>query len=51
MTFLTEAANRGSISTGYEIENSLKLERANSEKLARTPSSASNSSFLNTIYI
>lgn len=43
MTFLTEAANRGSISTGYEIENSLKLERANSEKLARTPSSASNS--------
>ena len=29
--------------TGYEIDNSLKFERANSEKLARTPSSASNS--------
>ena len=42
MAFLTEAANRGSISTGYEIDNSLKFERANSEKLSRTPSSAGN---------
>ena len=42
MAFLTEAANRGSISTGYDIDNSLKFERANSEKLSRTPSSAGN---------
>ena len=33
MAFLTEAANRGSISTGYEIDNSLKLEPDNSEYL------------------
>ena len=33
MAFLTEAANRGSISTGYDIDNSLKLESANSEYL------------------
>ena len=38
MAFLTEAANRGSISTGYDIDNSLKFEAANSEKLSRTPS-------------
>ena len=44
MEVLQRTANRGSISTGgYEIDNSLKFERANSEKLARTPSSASNS--------
>ena len=43
METLQRIANRGSISTGYDIDNSLKLERANSEKLARTPSSASNS--------
>ena len=44
MEVLQRTANRGSISDGgYEIDNSLKLERANSEKLARTPSSASNS--------
>ena len=42
MAFLTQAANRGSISTGYDIDNSLKFERANSEKLSRTPSSAGN---------
>jgi hypothetical protein len=42
MAFLTEAANRGSISTGYDIDNSLKLERANSEYLNRTPSSNGN---------
>ena len=33
MAFLTEAANRGSIPTGYEIDNSLKLESDNSEYL------------------
>jgi hypothetical protein len=36
METLARAANRGSISTGgYEIDNSLKLERANSENLYR----------------
>ena len=33
MAFLTEAANRGSISTGYEITNSCKFERDNSEAI------------------
>tara|TARA_R100001443_G_scaffold109536_1_gene120896 strand:- start:80 stop:1441 length:1362 start_codon:yes stop_codon:yes gene_type:complete len=42
MAFLTEAANRGSISTGYDIDNSLKFEADNSEQLYRTPSSAGN---------
>jgi hypothetical protein len=42
MAFLTKAANRGSISTGYEIDNSLKFEADNSEHLHRTPSSAGN---------
>src|SRR5210317_2101199 len=42
MAFLTEAANRGSISTGYDIDNSLKFEADNSEHLHRTPSSAGN---------
>jgi len=43
MAFLTEAANRGSISTGpYEIENSLKVERTNTEYLHRTVSSGGN---------
>ena len=32
MAFLTEAANRGSISTGYEIDNSLKVEPDNGER-------------------
>ena len=35
MAFLTEAANRGSISTGYEIDNSLKFESANTESLTK----------------
>ena len=42
MAFLTEAANRGSISTGYDIDNSLKLEADNTEYLSKTPSSAGN---------
>ena len=42
MAFLTEAANRGSISTGYDIENSLKVERTNTEYLHRTVSSGGN---------
>jgi len=35
MAFLTKAANRGSIATGYDIENSLKLEKSNNEHLYR----------------
>lgn len=46
MAFLTQAANRGSISTGpYEIDNSLKLESNNTErvnKAAGTISGAGN---------
>ena len=36
MAFLTEAANRGSISTGYDIDNSLKFESANVESLTKS---------------
>ena len=43
MAFLERNSNRGSVATGFNIDNSLKLERGNSEKLSRTPSSASNS--------
>ena len=42
METLARAANRGSVPTGYDIDNSLKLERANSEYLSRTPSSNGN---------
>ena len=42
MAFLTEAANRGSISTGYDIDYSCKFEADNSEQLYRTPSSDGN---------
>ena len=42
MAFLTQAANRGSISTGYDIDNSLKFEADNSEYIYRTPSSSGN---------
>ena len=42
MAFLTKAANRGSIATGYDIDNSLKFESNNSEHLHRTPGSAGN---------
>lgn len=41
METLQRTANRGSISTGYDIENSLKLERANSEAIAATNSTQS----------
>jgi len=36
MAFLTEAANRGSISTGYDIGNSCKFESANTESLTKS---------------
>jgi len=42
MAFLTKAANRGSIATGYEIENSLKLEADNSEYMDRVITSQGN---------
>jgi len=41
MAFLTEAANRGSISTGYDIDYSLKLEPDNSESLTYTGTQSS----------
>jgi hypothetical protein len=42
MEVLQRTANRGSISTGYDIDNSLKLEADNSERLYKTPSGAGN---------
>jgi hypothetical protein len=42
MAFLTEAANRGSIATGYDIDNSLKLEADNTEFMDRTISITGN---------
>ena len=42
METLQRTANRGSISTGYDIDNSLKFEADNTEYLTRTPSSAGN---------
>jgi len=42
MAFLTKAANRGSIATGYEIDNSLKFETANNEWLIRNSPTAGN---------
>mgnify|MGYP005988885293 CR=1 FL=1 len=42
METLARAANRGSISTGYDIDNSLKMEADNSESMTRTPSSSGN---------
>ena len=42
MEALQRLHNRGSISTGYDIDNSVKLEADNQEEFIRTPSSASN---------
>ena len=42
METLQRAANAGSVSTGYEIANSVKLERDNTEGFTFTNSSASN---------
>ena len=39
MAFLTQAANRGSISTEYDIDNSVKLEDDNDEFLTRSNAS------------
>ena len=42
MEVLQRTANRGSVSTGYDIDNSVKLEADNSEYFSRTPSSNTN---------
>jgi len=42
MESLQRTHNRGSISTGYDIENSLKVERTNTEYLHRNVSTAGN---------
>jgi hypothetical protein len=42
METLQRTANRGSISTGYDIDNSLKLEADNSEKLSRSQTTGTN---------
>ena len=49
MAFLTEAANRGSIATGYDIENSCKFEADNAEKMTHTYDSAPTSQKKGTI--
>ena len=42
METLQRTANRGSVSTGYDIDNSCKFEADNSESMARTNSSEGN---------
>jgi len=42
METLARAANRGSLSTGYDIDNSLKFEPDNNEYLGKTPTSSGN---------
>jgi len=42
METLQRTANRGSISTGFDIDNSVKLEADNTEFFSRTPSSNTN---------
>jgi hypothetical protein len=42
METLQRTANRGSISTGYDIDNSLKFEADNSEKLSRSQTTGTN---------
>ena len=42
METLQRTANRGSVSTGYDVDNSCKLEADNTEYLHRTVSSTGN---------
>lgn len=42
MAFLQRTMNRGSVSTGYDIDNSVKFEDANDEYLTRTNASGTN---------
>ena len=51
METLQRTANRGSISTGYEIENSLKLEEDNSEYLERATTGSGGSGTKHTISV
>ena len=51
METLQRTANRGSVSTGYDIDNSVKLERANSEVLQFTFDQAATNLKKNTLSI
>ena len=42
METLQRTANRGSISTGFDIDNSLKFERANSEQIFTSNAASGN---------
>lgn len=42
MAFLTEAANRGSISTGYDVDNAAAFDYTRTEYFHWTPSSDGN---------
>ena len=42
MAFLERNANSGSVATGYDIDNSLKFEADNSEKLSRSQTTGTN---------
>ena len=51
METLQRTANRGSVSTGYDVDNSVKLERANSETLQFTFDQAATNLKKNTLSI
>ena len=52
MAFLERNANRGSISTDYDIDYSIKMESYyNAENLTRTPSSAGNQKNMDLEYV
>ena len=42
METLQRTANRGSVSTGYDVANSCAFDSTRSEKMTRTPSGAGN---------
>ena len=51
MEVLQRTANRGSISTGFDIDNSLKLERANSENLYRQIINGNRKTWMDSLWI
>ena len=51
MAFLERNANRGSISTGYDIDNSLKLESDNSENLYRQIINGNRRTFTSSLWV
>ena len=51
MAFLQRTMNRGSVSTGYDIDNSLKLEEDNSEYLERATGGGNGSTTQHTISV